>query len=78
MKKKKIISTTSNKIAKLKHYFILSIHDASGNVVDTISRMDYDMLLLEGMERAKEVKGFWEIFNSLGVRLDGSFDRGHK
>ena len=71
-KKKKM--TTSNKIAKLKHSFILSIRGADGKIIDTVSHTDYDMLILEGMERAKETKGAWEIFNSLGKRIDGSFN----
>lgn len=70
-KKKTLKKQTTNKIAKLKHHFILSIRDKSGNVVETLSHTNYDLLMLEGMEKAKELNGSWAVFNSLGVQLDG-------
>lgn len=73
--KKKTKTLNNTKVNKLKHHFILTVRDGAGIVLDTITHTDYDTLLLEGMERAKEVKGFWEIYNTLGKRLDGSYDR---
>lgn len=71
MKKKK--AKTIPKTDKLKHQFILTIRDAKGLVVDTISNTNYDTLMLEGMDAAKDIKGSWEIMNSLGIRLDGNY-----
>jgi hypothetical protein len=73
-RKKKLKKTKINRVNRLKQHYILSIRDAEGNVIDTVSRTDYDILLMEGMERAKDINGFWEVFNSLGKRIDGSFD----
>jgi hypothetical protein len=74
-KKKTKIAPTKNKINQLKHHFILTIRNASGFVLDTITHTDYDIIILEGMERSKEVNGFWEVYNSLGKRIDGNYDR---
>ncbi len=71
MRKKTLKKPTTNKIAKLKRHYILSIRDKSGNVIETLSHTNYDLLLLEGMDKAKEINGSWEVFNSLGVMLDG-------
>ena len=64
-----------NRVDKLKHYFILTIRDTEGVILDIVNNTDYDILLLEGMERSKDSKGSWEVYNSLGKRLDGSYDR---
>lgn len=75
MRKKKTKTAPTNKVNKLKRHFILTVRDSNGEVVDTVTHTDFETLLLEGMDRAHEVKGFWEVYNSLGKRIDGSYDR---
>jgi len=53
-------------------FYLLCIRDKSGMVLDIIPHHDYDMLLLEGQDRAREVDGSWEIFNSSAQSVDGS------
>lgn len=67
------MSRRRNQKKKIKtKFWLLSIKDKNGIVVDVIPHSDYDTLLLEGMDRAKEVNGYWEIFNSYGRLVDGS------
>lgn len=67
------MSRRKNRKTRVKtKFWLLSIKDKNGIVVDVIPHSDYDTLILEGMERAKEVQGIWEIFNAYGRLVDGS------
>lgn len=67
MKKK---ATTKTKAAKL-HFGVIQRQD--GTIAQVISSYNYDMLLVEAMDTAKETKGFWTIINTTGQQIDGNF-----
>jgi len=61
---------TKRKKSKL---YILCIRDKSGCAIDLHFGVDYNDLLLRGMESADRLKGYWEIFDAdTKVTVDGS------
>lgn len=53
-------------------FYLLVIKSQLGLIDEIISHSDYDILLLEGQERAKKIIGFWEIFDTYGRYIDGN------
>jgi len=51
--------------------FVLRITDKDKNVLDVLTSSNYDSLMIEGMELAKEKHGQWTIFYK-GREIDGS------
>jgi hypothetical protein len=43
-------------------------------VLEVIPHYDYEHLMLEGMDLANEHKGYWEIYDSHGKYIDGTFN----
>lgn len=54
--------------------YVLTIRNINGDVIDVFPSACYDDLVLKGMESAKQYRGYWEIFNVAGRRIDGNYD----
>jgi len=67
-KKAKIIRQT-------RKLYILTVKNKDRLVLEVIPHYDYEHLMLEGMELAKEYEGYWEIIDSRGKYIDGTFNR---
>jgi hypothetical protein len=60
------------KISKKAKLYFLSVCDSKGKQQHLLHSTNYDSLLVEGMDLAKEVKGTWTIFDSWGRQIDGN------
>lgn len=70
----------AKKIRKTRKLYILSIKNKNRVVLRVISHYDYNHLMLEGMELASDLGSYWEIIDSSGKFIDGTFNkerRGH-
>lgn len=68
------MKTKANK--KPKKLFFLVIQAKNGLINEVISNYDYESLVIEGMDLAKEVGGFWTILDPAGKHVDGNFNAG--
>lgn len=53
-------------------FFLLCIRDEVGIVLDIIPNDDYDILILEGMDRVHGLPHTWEIYDTYGRYIDGN------
>jgi len=63
---------TTRKTRKL---YILTVKNKDRFVLEVIPHYDYEHLMLEGMQLAREHEGYWEIIDSTGRYIDGTFNR---
>lgn len=70
----------AKKLRKTRKLYILSIKNKNRVVLGVITNYDYNHLMLEGMQLASEHGSYWEIIDSSGKFIDGTFNkerRGH-
>ena len=75
-KKKKAATATRvkpKKIKKIKPLYSLKLITKDKILLDVIHHYNFDMLMMEGMERSHEEKCYWEIYDLYGKYIDGSF-----
>ncbi len=63
------------RIKKTRKLYILTIKNKEREVLDVIVHYDYEHLMLEGMELVKEKSAYWEIMDSFGKYIDGTFNK---
>lgn len=61
-------------IRKTRKLYILTVKNKDRVVLEIITHYNYEILMLEGMELAREHKGYWEIMDSFGNYIDGTFN----
>ena len=61
------------KAKKIRPLYALKLVDKDKVLLDVVHHPNFDMLMMEGMERAHEEKCYWEIYDIYGRYIDGSF-----